>query len=259
MPEPTKTPSKTKKAPAPNATAKRVIAISRDLSEKLAPMTFAEPVTHVYDPLTYARVPHERYLAKYARGPKRAIFLGMNPGPWGMAQTGVPFGEIAAVREFLGVEGEVGKPPEEHPKREIVGFECTRSEVSGRRLWGWAQERFGTAERFFEHAFVANFCPLVFMEGASGKNRVPEKLPKAEREPLLAICDEGLRQLVDVLQPQWIVGVGKWARVRAELALEGRESVRFGQILHPSPANPHANKGWAERADAQLAALDLEL
>ncbi|MEM9067052.1 MAG: uracil-DNA glycosylase family protein [Myxococcota bacterium] len=231
--------------------------ISRKLSKKLAPMTFAAPVTHVYDPLTYARAPHEAYLERYGDGPKEAIFLGMNPGPFGMAQTGVPFGEIAHVRDWLEIEGKVGKPPKEHPKREIVGFECTRSEVSGRRLWGWAKERFETPDAFFARFFVANYCPLVFMEGDNGKNRVPEKLPKAEREPLLAACDASLRELVKALEPKWLIGVGKWPRVRAEKALEGID-IKIGNVLHPSPANPHANKDWAGKAQKQLEELGIE-
>jgi len=235
-----------------------LVAISRDLSETLAPMSFGPPVTHVYDPLRYARVPHEAYLKRYGDGPKEVLFLGMNPGPFGMAQTGVPFGEVAHVRDWLGICGPVGKPEREHPKRPVRGFDCERSEVSGRRFWGWAAERWGTPEAFFARFFVGNYCPLVFMEGERGTNRVPEKLRKAEREPLLAACDEALRRLVEVLRPRWVVGVGKWACVRAELALQGR-AVKVGQVLHPSPANPHANRGWAPRAEAQLAELGIRL
>ena len=35
---------------------------------------------------------------------KRVVFLGMNPGPFGMAQVGVPFGEVAAVRDWLRID-----------------------------------------------------------------------------------------------------------------------------------------------------------
>ncbi len=232
-----------------------LITLTKALNKKLAPMKFAEPVTHVYNPLVYASEPHHTYLKTYGKAPKKALLLGMNPGPFGMAQTGVPFGEIAHVRDWLGITGKVGKPPVEHPKRIVEGFDCTRSEVSGRRLWGWAKERFGTPEKFFADFFVVNYCPLVFMEGAGGKNRVPEKLPKAERDPLLEVCDEALRQTVRALDAKWVIGVGKWARVRAETACADIEGLQFGQIMHPSPANPHANKGWAEKVDAQLEEL----
>lgn len=232
--------------------------IADDLSKTLGKLEFSPPVTHVYDPTSYARGAHHDYLKKYGKGPKEAVFVGMNPGPWGMAQTGVPFGEVSFARDWLGIRGKVGKPPVEHPKRIVEGFECTRSEVSGKRLWGWAQERFGTADAFFERFYVANYCPLVFME-ESARNRVPEKLPIAERQPLLDACDAALGRVVDELKPQWVIGVGAWARKRAEAALEAQieDGLQVGQILHPSPASPAANRGWAPQAEAQLEELGL--
>src|SRR5690606_19431577 len=143
-------------------------------------------------------------------GPKEVVLVGMNPGPFGMAQTGVPFGEVAAVRDWMGIEAAIGRPPEEHPKRPVLGFDCPRSEVSGARLWGWAKDRFGTPEAFFARFFVINYCPLVFLE-ESGRNRTPDKLPAAEREALTAVCDRALRDSIEVLSPQHVVGVGTWA------------------------------------------------
>ena len=188
---------------------------------------------------------------------KEAIFLGMNPGPWGMAQTGVPFGTIKLVRDWICIEGLVGKPPHEHPKRPIVGFDVEREEVSGNRFWGWAKERFGTADRFFERFFAANYCPLVFME-ASGKNRTPDKLPLAEKEELFRHCDSAFRQIVQTLEPDLVIGVGKFAEDRAKSALFGLE-VRIGRILHPSPASPIANRGWQQQAEQQLEELGVRL
>jgi single-strand selective monofunctional uracil DNA glycosylase len=236
------------------ATALAAIDAARQLSGELAPMRFAAPVSHVYDPLTYAWPIHEAYLARFAASPKRVVFLGMNPGPFGMAQTGVPFGEIAAVRDWLGLSGEVVKPPAENPKRPVEGFACTRSEVSGRRLWGLFRERFGTAEAFAREHFVANYCPLAFFDG--GRNLTPDKLPAAESGPLLAACDAHLRALVDALRPEWVVGIGAWAEQRAAAALADRD-VRIGRVLHPSPASPAANRGWSPAATAQLVALGI--
>lgn len=236
-----------------------LIAVSRSLSERLAPLSFGPPVTHVYDPLTYAREPHERYLERYGDGSPEVVLVGMNPGPWGMAQTGVPFGEISLVRDWLGIEGEVGQPAEPHPKRPIEGFDCPRSEVSGRRLWGWACERFGSPEAFFARFFVANYCPLTFME-ESGRNRTPDKLPAAEREPLFTACNEALGRVVEVLRPRWLIGIGGFAEQRARAAVAGGgPDVRVGRILHPSPASPAANRGWSAQAEEQLAALGIEL
>jgi single-strand selective monofunctional uracil DNA glycosylase len=238
----------------PTPVSDRLVDAARDLSAALSALSFAAPVSHVYDPLDYAWAPHEAYLRRYGSGRKRIVFLGMNPGPFGMVQTGVPFGEIDAVRRWMGIEAPVRKPAVENPKRPIEGFACARSEVSGRRLWGLFEQRFGTAEAFFADHFVANYCPLAFFDG--GRNLTPDKLPVHETAPLEAACDEHLRALVMALEPEWLIGVGGFAEARAAEALAGLP-VKIGRVLHPSPASPAANRGWAEAASRQLAALGL--
>jgi single-strand selective monofunctional uracil DNA glycosylase len=234
-----------------------LVEISRGLSQRVATLRFAEPVACVYNPLEYARAPHELYSSRYGAGPKEALLLGMNPGPFGMAQTGVPFGDVTMVRDWLGLVAPVGKPRDEHPKRPVLGFECHRAEVSGTRLWGWARDRFATPERFFQRFFVVNYCPLVFME-ASGANRTPDRLPAAEQQALFSACDEALRAVVRLLRPQIVIGVGGFAERRARAALAG-EDVRIGTILHPSPASPLANRGWAPAVERQLESLGIQL
>jgi len=231
--------------------------VSRALSRRVRQLAFAEPVAYVYNPLDYARALHEAYLGRFGQAPKEVILLGMNPGPFGMAQTGIPFGDVAVVRDFLGLQGEVSRPEPEHPKRKVDGMACARSEVSGTRLWGWARDDFGTAEHFFERFFVANYCPLVFME-ASARNLTPDKLPRREQGALFAACDEALRGTVVLLRPQFVVGVGAFAAERARLALAG-VPVTVGTILHPSPASPMANRGWAAQARRQLADLGIKI
>lgn len=233
--------------PAPSPLA----AVSRDLAREVDAMTFAPPVAYVYDPLVYARAPHEAWLARWGGGRKEALFLGMNPGPFGMAQTGVPFGDVASVRDLLGVRGDVVAPARTHPKRPVLGFAFPRSEVSGTRLWGWVRNRFGGPEAFFARFFVANYCPLAFLE-ASGLNRTPDKLPAGERAALFAACDRALRRVVEVLGAGRVVGVGAFARARAEAALEGT-GVVVTSIPHPSPASPAANRGWAPLVERALA------
>lgn len=231
-----------------------LVPVVRRLSRKVAKLSFSGEVTHVYNPLVYARAPHEAYLERFGSGTCRVLFIGMNPGPWGMAQTGVPFGEVAAVRDWMGIEARVKKPTIEHPKRPITGFACTRSEVSGRRLWGLFAERFGTAEAFFEQHFIYNYCPLVFM-AESGRNVTPDKLLLAERTPLTAACDKSLAEVVAVLQPEWFVAVGAYAEKRAKTVF-GEEiaagELKLARILHPSPASPAANRDWAGTATRQL-------
>jgi single-strand selective monofunctional uracil DNA glycosylase len=233
-----------------------LVEISRALSERVTRLRFAEPVCCVYNPLEYARGPHELYLRRYGGGQKEVLLLGMNPGPFGMAQTGVPFGDVAMVRDWLGIFAPVTKPADEHPKRPVLGFDCHRAEVSGTRLWGWARDRFGTAERFFRRFFVANYCPLVFME-SGGANRTPDKLATAEQEALTSACDEALREVVRALRPRIVVGVGGFAERRARAALG--ETVAIGTILHPSPASPLANRGWVPTIERQLESLGVSL
>jgi single-strand selective monofunctional uracil DNA glycosylase len=234
-----------------------LVANSRKLSRTLRTITFEPPVAAVYDPTQYAAQPHERYLERWGEAPREVILVGMNPGPFGMAQTGVPFGEVAMVRDFVGVTGVVKQPVQVHPKRPVQGFDCTRSEVSGARLWGWARDRFGTAERFFARFFVHNYCPLCFMD-EGGRNLTPDKLPAATRAVIEAACDESLRTLVAHLHPRWVIGVGAFAQKRAEIALHGvARAPRIATILHPSPASPAANRGWAAQVDKQLGALGI--
>jgi single-strand selective monofunctional uracil DNA glycosylase len=234
-----------------------LISITRKLCSEVERLRFGPPVTHVYNPLVYARAAHEQYLERYGSGKGRVVLLGMNPGPFGMAQTGVPFGEVTLVRDWLGIEARIGKPTREHPKRPILGFDCKRSEVSGARLWGFARDRFETPARFFDRFFIVNYCPLVFME-ETGKNRTPDALPERERTPLLEVCDRALAALVDELEPKLVVGVGAFAEKRAKIALESR-SMKTGCILHPSPANPEANRAWTETVTRQLAELGVRV
>ena len=228
------------------------------LAQRLAVLRFQAPVAHVYNPLDYAREMHLEYLRRYAQTDCTALLLGMNPGPWGMAQTGVPFGEVTIVRDWLRLDRPIGRPPHEHPKRPVLGLQCARSEVSGARLWGWARHTFGTPQNFFRRFFLANYCPLAFLED-TGRNRTPDKLPAAEREPLFAACDDALRTLVSAIRPQFVIGVGRFAEDRAQHALDGVFDGKIGRILHPSPASPAANRGWSAAVRMQLQALGISL
>ena len=233
--------------------SEHLVNAARELSTAAGRLRFKPPVAYVYNPLDYAWAAHELFLRKFGGGRKRVLFLGMNPGPFGMAQTGVPFGEVAAVRDWMGIYTLVAQPKHTHPKRPIEGFACPRSEVSGRRLWGLFATQFGTAEKCFAEHFVVNFCPLAFMD-EGGRNVTPDKLGSVERERLFGLCDEHLRQVVAITKPEWVIGIGDFAEKRAREAL-GEGGVTFGKVLHPSPASPAANKGWAELAGRQLREL----
>lgn len=234
-----------------------LLTVTQSLARELQPLHFSPPVAVVYHPLDYAWDLHRQYLERFGRGSKEVLLLGMNPGPFGMVQTGVPFGEIEAVRSWLGLVGQVRQPALVHDKRPVQGFACTRSEVSGRRLWSWAAARFATPQRFFRRFFVHNYCPLAFV-GESGANLTPDKLAKLETAPLFRICDRLLVATVTALRPRLVVGIGAFAEQQARRALAGVD-VAFGRIPHPSPASPAANKGWERLVDAAFAELGLHL
>ncbi len=225
--------------------------ITTDMVKDLKSLTFKPPVEYVYNPLEYARASFDAYIACCDLDNVEVLLLGMNPGPWGMAQTGVPFGEVGAVRDWLKIDAAIKAPANEHPKRPILGLDCHRSEVSGARLWGWARDTFKTPKRFLKRFFLCNYCPLIFLED-SGRNRTPDKLPVIERTPLLEICDRALRRTVDLIAPKTVIGVGAFAQKRAETVLEDM-TIPVGGILHPSPASPIANRGWAAQANKQFA------
>jgi len=256
-------PGPTKRSPA-NArsvtSAQKTLIVAADrLSAAVDRLQFGLPVTHVYNPLAYARKAHHQFLRMAQPTSTRVLFLGMNPGPWGMAQTGVPFGQIDAVKDWIGIDAVVDKPENEHPKRPIEGLACKRSEVSGQRLWGLFRDRFETAQVFFQEHFVVNYCPLVFME-STGRNRTPDKLPPTERRPLDEVCDEHLRTVINILKPAFLVGVGAYAEgclKRAVATLQASADADIPvvtRILHPSPASPAANKGWHAIATKELIA-----
>lgn len=237
--------------------AEGIGVLTDDLARRLTPLTFSDPVTHVYNPIVYARNGYDRYVARFGNSAKKVLLIGMNPGPFGMAQTGVPFGDVEMVTGWMGITASVSQPDHPHPKRPVDGFSCARREVSGRRLWEWAKQRFGSPEAFFDHFFVLNYCPLVFME-ASGRNRTPDRLPADEKKTLFSICDTVLRQSVAIYRPRWVVGIGAFAEKRAAVALDGAH-VKIGRISHPSPANPKANRGWAAVVERELADLGIDL
>lgn len=232
--------------------SKKLIEAAERLRDEVDALSFGEPVTHVYNPLGYAWDAHRTYLERFGDSPKKIVFLGMNPGPWGMAQVGVPFGEVAAVRDWMGISTPIAKPTAEHPKRPIDGFACAKSEVSGHRLWGLFADRFGTADAFFADHLVLNYCPLVFME-ETGRNRTPDKLPASEQATLGEACDRHLAAVLEALKPEWAVGVGKYAEGCLQRVVPS--GPRIGTIIHPSPASPVANRGWAGKAQEQLLTL----
>lgn len=234
-----------------------LLQIADELSQGLQSLQWGHPVSVTYDPTSYAREPLAAFFAKFGQPPKKIVLVGMNPGPWGMLQTGVPFGEVSIVREWMGIEGRVVQPGQRHPKRPVEGFACTRSEVSGSRLWGWARDRFGSADEFFREFLVVNYCPLAFFD-ETGKNITPDKLKRADRDQLFRLCDEATRRTVELLSPEYVIGIGRFAYDRSAAFLNDMD-VKVGRVTHPSPANPAANRGWAALVEKELSELGINM
>lgn len=225
-----------------------VLRATRRLAREVGDLRWRTP-SHVYNPLLYAWTAHREYLRRYGSARGRVLLLGMNPGPWGMAQTGVPFGDVAIVRDWFRIDSTLGGVlPAQHPKYPILGMACHRNEGSGSRLWRWAAERLGAPEDFFARFFVWNYCPLLFI--GSGRNLTPEHLGRDEAAALTAVCDRALATVVRALEPTAIVGIGRYAERRATELFGAAADIRY--LPHPSPANPNANKHWPEMAEQAL-------
>jgi single-strand selective monofunctional uracil DNA glycosylase len=237
-----------------------LIKVCKELSKRVASLEFSPPVALTYNPLEYASAPCHNYLKLYGSTPKQVLLVGMNPGPFGMAQTGVPFGDVKFVSEWMKVQGEVKRPTTEHKKRPILGFDCHIREASGKRLWGWIEKRFKTPEIFFERFFIWNYCPLSFMS-ESGANITPDKLPKSERSELFRHCDDALIKVIGILKPKHVIGIGNFAFERiAALTTENEDGTPFyeiSKIAHPSPASPGTTESWEKKVEEALSSIGL--
>ena len=196
-------------------------------------------VAHVTNPLDYAWELHEQFITKWAGCGAKTLLLGMNPGPYGMAQTGVPFGATKMATDVLGMEPvELQTPSGAHPKRPIQGPSMERQEVSGTRFWTFMVEHFGSIELTFSNIFVVNHCPLLIL-GETGRNITPVDIPKSIINPILDLCDQHLKSVVDIMGIERIVGVGNYAKKRAKTIVP---ELDIDAMWHPSPASPLANR-----------------
>lgn len=219
-----------------------------DAAQRLAKacddLSFHAPVRWTYNPLVYAWDGHRRYIERFGAPPKRGLLVGMNPGPWGMGQTGVPFGDPTVVREWMGFrEIRVEQPARPCPDRPVHGLASPRGEVSGTRLYSALREGFGSLDDAYRHLYVANYCPLLFFD-KEAKNLTPDKLAASDQGPLFVACDAHLAALVDAFKPAVVVGIGRFAEARARtVAAAGPAGTKVIGVPHPSPANPQANRG----------------
>tara|TARA_B100000902_G_scaffold26890_1_gene32395 strand:- start:2111 stop:2851 length:741 start_codon:yes stop_codon:yes gene_type:complete len=212
-------------------------------------------IEFAYNPLEYAWNPHSEYIRRHGAMGAKTLLVGMNPGH-GMGNTGVPFGCPKMVREILKITGlEVGSPVNTHPKRQVIGLEHPKPEVSGTRIWGALSEIYGPENAAGAEVFIVNHCPL-WMFDENGRNITPDKLTGDVSTQLTEICDQHLRMVVEILQIQRVIGVGRYAQKRIKEIFKGEEGPKLDGIPHPSPANPFANRnGGADWRNAFKEAL----
>ncbi|MEE3270215.1 MAG: uracil-DNA glycosylase family protein, partial [Candidatus Thermoplasmatota archaeon] len=172
-----------------------------------------------YNPLMYAWDVHEEYLRRMGGLGAQTVMLGMNPGPHGMGQMGIPFAATSVVRELLGISDiQVNQPEIPDDRRPVIGLDYHKEEVSGTRLWGLLQKQYGDAETIASHVFLVNHCPLMLFSGPRASNITPDKIGGETAKALLQRCDEHLREVVEILGADRVVGVGKFAESRARAA-----------------------------------------
>jgi len=87
----------------------------------------------------------------------------------------------------------------------------------------------------------------------SGSNKTPDKLSPLLKNDIFDPCDKCLRDLVTITGVKKVIGVGKFARKRIEKSVG--DICEVGDILHPSPASPKANKNWTGEIEKQLTDL----
>lgn len=233
-----------------------IIERTRELCRQAGSLHFTYD-GYIYNPLDYARTMHEAYLHKYVKEGALILFLGMNPGPFGMMQTGVPFGEINAVRNYLKLDLPVGRPEREHPNRPVLGMQTKRSEGSGKRLWGLVSTLWPDPDDFFRNHCVFNYCPLGFLDaGRTAKNFTPDHLPKEEKAALESVCDCYLKDIIGIIGPKALIGIGKYAQAKLEAVNDDPNRI-VSSIIHPSPGNPQANVDWNGKTVARMRELGL--
>jgi len=232
-----------------------------ELRESADHVQIKEKLSWSYNPLEYAWPVHREYLRRFGGESNRVVFLGMNPGPWGMGQTGVPFGDPYIVRDWMkmGDDFEIEQPDNMTEDRPVLGFQSDKKEGSGQRLFSYIRDQFGDLEKFFDNNFILNYCPLL-MFTEEGNNLTPSDLLKDDRQRVYEVCDPYIWDMIGFYDPEVLVGIGKFATERLKDVFDGgdREIVR---IPHPSPASPIATRDggqyWIDLVTDRLRKVDV--
>lgn len=283
-----------------------LIQDTRVFSDALDRLSRPAGVSHVYNPLAYMRRAHEQWLAQfevfvdyqgesvscatYEKSPdefaratqsRPYLILGMNPGPWGMVQTGVPFGDVANANTILGYRrgDQIPAPDPDrvtlHPKRPVQGFACTRREASGERLWGglckvWEKPAFDAnvheIDAVLADCFAVNYCPLAyFADDGKGTNVTPDAFRKSGpyrdlpyANDLDALCSSYIAAIMQAFRTRVVLAVGRYAETMAKVivtsAMPADVRPKVVYLTHPSPLATRSAGEWAAMAQREMSA-----
>jgi single-strand selective monofunctional uracil DNA glycosylase len=225
--------------------------------QSLAPRIAASTGWKIWNPGLYAASWHALFRKEYPASAGCILVFGLNPGPYGMAQTGIPFTDLKRLREHLprlakGLERRgcslagVGLAP-----RSLRPYLSRTFESSAVRVYRFLSRGWGSAEDGWRSVVVANPCSLLFMD-AAGENRTPADLVGAVsrrtgslvaarrlRERCNALRRLAAREAVRVLSPRGVVLLGKDAQRAMQTGIApllGPDSILGWE--HPARAVP---------------------
>ncbi len=186
--------------------------------EDLAPALRRATGWRIWNPGLYGETWHARFRRLYRPGQHPLVVFGLNPGPYGMAQTGIPFTDIRRLvsalpdlaAELRG-RGERVEPPGLAPPG-LRPYLSRSFESSAVRVYRFLKKGWGGAERGWTEVVVANPCTLLFIDPAEGKNRTPADLARAAR--LRGSGRDQVRELVE-----------SFGRIRIRCAVESIEAL----------------------------------
>jgi hypothetical protein len=221
-----------------------VRALARDADEVVAAMKLrkGQSTMNVH---AHALPAYEAFLERYyadAHPPVAAI--AMNPGKFGAVQTGIPFTDWPRGLELL--------PDLDKLVDRSVGLPNPNREQSGRRVYGWGLQRFGSYQELFRHVLFMLTCPVAVLEGQGTRvNNVPlDQLPRREAQRCLDLIVRRVPALLKAAQPKGMLLLGAYAEgVWSALQAEGQApAIPAVKGLHPAAHMP--DPAWIERTDA---------